>query len=470
MNAGIYARLSMLKPTKKLTEAALERQEYDCRELCERRGWTIVRVYPDEGISAYQQRRKRPGFEEALHDLEAGVIDVLVCWRLDRLVRRLRDWVRIEEVVERSGGKLISVNEGEQSQLTLRILASMAEQESSNTSQRVAAQQRQAALKGGPPPGGRRLFGYAKGRTAIVEEEAAVIREAAARVLNGESLRSVTSWANEVSKSPTDGAWQQASFRRMLMSPGLAKLREYHGEVVAEGTWPAPPILDRGTHERLCVILKDPSRVKKAGRPGAHLLSGLATCYHCKRTLFVGAEPKERGGHRRYNCLPSPGTGRCGKCSVAADALEVIVEEIVLQELTVGGRLERALRAQGGIVTKLHQQREVLRAKRREVGQMYDDDQIDKGEYLERRASLTERLQAVQARLDREYAKTALASLPTAEDELRAWWTRVATMDAKRTILKACLTSVIVGPSSRRIGPKLDPSRIMPPYGPQWRI
>lgn len=465
MNAGIYARLSMLKPTEKLTEAALERQEADCRRLCELRGYTVVRVYPDEGVSAFKGTR-RLGFEEALRDLESGVIDVLVCWKLDRLVRRLRDWVRAKEIVERTGRKLVSAQEGDASPLLMDILASVAEQESRNTSTRAKAQQRQSAFKGGPPPGGRRLYGYTKRRTEIVEEEAAVIREAAARILRGESVRSVTSWANEAA----DRNWTQGSFRRMLLSPGLAKLREYHGEVVAEGTWPAPAILDRETWERLCVLLKDPSRVSKAGRPGRWLLSGLATCGRCERPLVAHYRPKDRGGAREYLCLPHPGTGRCGKCAVIAEPLEALVEEVVLQELAEG-RLEAALAAQGGIVTELDQQRQVLRAKRREVGSMYDADQIDKAEYLERRASLTERLEVVQARLDREYSKTVLSELPTAEDELRSWWAaETTTLDQQRTVLKAVLSSVLIGPGSKRGGPRFDATRIMPPYGPQWRI
>jgi site-specific DNA recombinase len=230
----------------------------------------------------------------------------------------------------------------------------------------------------------------------------------------------------------------------------------------------APPILDRETWERLCVLLRDPARTSKAGQPGRFLLSGLATCSRCKRPLVAHYRPKDRGGAREYFCQPAPATRRCGGCTVAAEPLEALIEEVVLQELAEG-RLERALAAQGGVVSELHQQREVLRAKRREVGEMYDADEIDRREYLERRANLSDRLKAVQAQLDREYSKTALTDLPTAEDELRDWWTG-ATLDARRTVLKAVLSSVLIGPGSKRGGPKFDANRIKPPWGPQWRI
>jgi site-specific DNA recombinase len=71
MRAGVYARLSRKKATEKLTAAGMDRQEEDCRELCERNGWQVATVYPDEGISAAAGKH-RPAFERAIADLESG--------------------------------------------------------------------------------------------------------------------------------------------------------------------------------------------------------------------------------------------------------------------------------------------------------------------------------------------------------------------------------------------------------------
>jgi DNA invertase Pin-like site-specific DNA recombinase len=466
MRAGVYCRLSVLKPSEQLTEAALERQEADCRALCVRNGWEVVQVYPDEGLSAYSNRRRRPGFELALSDLEAGRIDVLVCWKLDRLVRRLKDWIRVEEVVERSGGKLMSVNEGEQSQLTLRILASMAEQESKNTSDRVGRQREQAARAGEPNQGGRRLFGYTTLPRTIKEDEAAVIREVVRRLLAGESVRSLTSWANTVSVTPTGRQWTQQTLRGMLLSPALAGLRVYKGVVVAQGVW--EPILDRPTWEAVNALLRDPSRITPRGRPSPWLLASMVECGRCHSTMVVHYRVKSRGGAREYLCFNKPGTSACGLTTVAAEPLEALVEEMVLQQLAED-RLDKALTAHDGIVTELHQQREVIKAKLREVGEMFDTDEIDRAEYLERRAKLTERLGRVQADLDRHLQRSILTELPTAEAELRAWWSNKATPDQKQSVMRACLRSVVVGPARVR-GGRFDSNRVLPPYGPQWRF
>jgi site-specific DNA recombinase len=466
MRAGVYCRLSVLKPSEQLTEAALERQEADCRALCARNGWEVVQVYPDEGFSAYSKRRRRPGFELALGDLEAGRIDVLVCWKLDRLVRRLKDWVRVEEVVERSGGKLASVNEGEQSQLTLRILASIAEQESKNTAVRVERQREQAARAGEPNQGGHRQFGYSRLPREIVEEEAAVIREVVRRLLAGESLRSLTAWANTVSVTPTGRQWTQPTLRDSLLSPALTGLRAYKGEIVAVGNW--EPILDRPTWEAVNALLRDPSRVTRPGRPSPWLLASMVECGRCHSTMIVHYRPKNRGGAREYLCFNKPGTSACGLTTVVAEPLEALVEEMVLQELAEE-RLDKALAAQGGVVAELHQQREVVKAKLREVGEMFDTNEIDRAEYLERRAKLTERLGKVQADLDRHLQRSILTELPTAEAELRSWWANKATADQKQSVIRACLRSVVIGPASVR-GARFDANRLAPPNGPQWRI
>jgi site-specific DNA recombinase len=469
MIVGVYCRLSVLKLSERATEAALERQEADCRAVAERHGWNVARVYPDEGMSAYRGR-KRPGFEEALADLESGRIQVLICWKLDRLVRRLKDWVRVEEAVEKSGGRLVSVNDGEPDQLTLRILASMAEQESRNTSIRVRAQRDQAARAGRPQSGGRRTFGFTRDRSAVIEAEAEAIRGAADLILRGRSVREATQWINRTGvRTPTGREWQQVTLRGTLLNAALVKQRTYKGEVVAEGTWAAPPILDRGTWDRLCAILQDPSRLNRPGRPHRWLLSGLATCSICGRVLIAHYRPKSRGGAREYFCMPQPGKPNCGKTSVIAGPLEALVAEQVLQELS-DGRLERALAAHGGKVTELTEQREAVRARLRTVRRWWNAGEIEDAEYREHRDELKTNLDDVQERLSRELAKSSLSELPTAEEELRSWWHTKATLDQQRQVLRNVLSSVMVGPGSKRGGPKFQSERIAPPWGIQWRI
>lgn len=464
MNAGIYARLSVLKPSERATEAALERQEDDCRDLCARRGWHVLKVYPDEGVSAYRKGRKRPGFEQAMADLEAGVVEVLVVYRLDRLVRRLKDWVRVEEVIERSGGKVVSVNEGEQSELTLRILASMGEQESKNTSERVRRQQRQAASKGGPPPGGKRLFGYGPRRETIVESEAEVVREAARRLLSGHSLRSITAWANTVSTSTTGRPWSMRTLRDTLLSPGLAGRRVYQGVDFAEGQW--TPILDRATHEMVVAILNDPTK-RRRSPVVKHLLSGLVVCGRCDAPMITHYEPKRRGGRRRYMCPSTPGRPGCGRTTVTAEPLEAVVAEMVLKRLA-GPGLAKALAAHDndpGAALELR----AAESRRDEIEHLYDTGQIQTDAFLRMHGPAVERVDRARGRLQAQASGSVLWSLPRVAEELEAWWaSEETTLDQRRAVLMAVVSRVLVGPALKA-SRTFDERRLLPPYGVQWR-
>jgi site-specific DNA recombinase len=471
---AVYVRISKARRIDGEVETlGVERQEPPAVALVERLGGTVHRVYVDNDKSAYKGRR--PEFEEMLADAKAGVIKGIAAWDVDRLSRDPdKDNERIIGLVERHGVRLATVT-GEydlatsSGRLHYRIAGALARRESEHRSERLKLQREQAANAGRPQTGGRRTFGFTRGRAEVIEAEAAVVRGAADLILRGRSVREATEWANSTGVlTPTGRQWQQVTLRSMLMNAAHAKLREYKGRVVADGTWDAPAILSREQWERLCAILKDPSRLNRPGRPHRWLLSGLAVCSVCSQVLVTHYRPKSRGGGRDYYCLPQPGRPRCGKTTVSAEPLEALVEEQVLQELAEG-RLEQVLAAHGGVVTELSQQREVLSVKLREVRELYDSDVYDKQEYLEHRGELTEKLNHVQARLDREYSKTVLSELPTAEARLRDYWAD-APLEQKRMILKSVITAVVVGPGSKRGGPRFQSDRVAPPWGIQWRI
>lgn len=71
----------------------VENQRRDLVEACEARGWGIVEVFADEGISGAKTRAERPGLDAALRFMERGKADVLATWAVDRLGRSLQDLV-----------------------------------------------------------------------------------------------------------------------------------------------------------------------------------------------------------------------------------------------------------------------------------------------------------------------------------------------------------------------------------------
>ena len=476
MRAGIYTRLSEAKSSVNATEDAVERQERRGRDLCSANGWTVVAVYSDVDIGAYRAAgRKAPprrdDFERMLADAKDGRLDAIVFSKVDRLVRDHSDFERVLKVCEQFEVKLAAVLEPIDTttptgETMARMMVLFARMESLTTGLRIAEQRRQAAYRGEPNSGGRRPFGYAKGRIAIIEDEADVIREAARRIYRGDSVRSVTAWANTVSTGTTGQPWTQGTLRPMLLSPGIAGLRTYHGQL-HEATWPR--ILDRTTWEAVHAVLQSKTRPGASGRSGKFLLSGLCACGRCGATLDVHYEPKARGGRRQYYCTKHPGRKGCGRLQVAADPLESMVSEMVLHVLTEPRRREALTSRLGGDPSALADKKEA-ESRLLEVEEMYGAGEIDRPEYLRHRKRLTERIRAAQALLAKQPNLEVLADLPRSEKRLREWWSSEDTsLEQKRTVMRALVTRIIVGPSSRGNGPRFDPRRLAPPYGPQWR-
>jgi DNA invertase Pin-like site-specific DNA recombinase len=80
----------------------VERQQVACQELARERGWRIVAAFEDNDVSAYS-RKRRPGFEALTDEIEAGRVDAVVTYAVDRLVRRLADLEAVIALAERTG-------------------------------------------------------------------------------------------------------------------------------------------------------------------------------------------------------------------------------------------------------------------------------------------------------------------------------------------------------------------------------
>src|SRR4051794_12065400 len=86
-STAIYARISADHEQRALGVA---RQVEECARLAEQRGWPVGAEYIDNDISAYSGKR-RPGYEQMLDDLKAGLHDAVIVWHQDRLTRTPRE-------------------------------------------------------------------------------------------------------------------------------------------------------------------------------------------------------------------------------------------------------------------------------------------------------------------------------------------------------------------------------------------
>lgn len=164
-------------------------------------GWVVLpQLYDDGGFSGGTM--ERPALKRLLDDVDRGLIDVVVVYKVDRLTRALNDFAKIVERFDARGVSFVSVTQAfnttsSMGRLTLNVLLSFAQFEREVTGERIrdkiAASKAKGMWMGGTVP-----LGYtASGRTlAIVESEADTVRHIFRRYLE---LGSVHALRDELS-------------------------------------------------------------------------------------------------------------------------------------------------------------------------------------------------------------------------------------------------------------------------------
>ena len=143
MRAAIYARVSTL-------DQQPENQLQELRRYADARGWTAVE-YVDRGVSGAKDRR--PALDQLLTDARRRRLDVVVCWRLDRLGRNLKHLITLLEELQALGVAFVSLAEGIDAttpagKLQMHILGAIAEFERERIRERVLAGLQRARTQG----------------------------------------------------------------------------------------------------------------------------------------------------------------------------------------------------------------------------------------------------------------------------------------------------------------------------------
>ncbi len=210
-------------------------------------GWIPVGDdYDDGGFSGGNM--ERPALKRLMADIERGLVDIVVVYKIDRLTRSLADFSKMVEVFERHGVSFVSVTQQfntttSMGRLMLNVLLSFAQFEREVTGERIrdkiAAAKRKGMWMGGVPP-----LGYdVDNRLLIINEaEAAVVRRIFEEMLTIGSPTQIA--ANLTAEGITTKVWttQEGQTRpgARIDKKYLHKLlrnRIYLGELSHKGNW-----------------------------------------------------------------------------------------------------------------------------------------------------------------------------------------------------------------------------------------
>ena len=346
----IYARIS---DDVELTGLGVARQTADCRDLASRLGLADPVEIIDNDVSAFDTRRSRPGWQRLIEMVKGGDVTAILAWHTDRLYRRLTDLEALAKLLESHPIAIHTVQSGDldlstaAGRMTARILGSVAQHESEHKSERVVRAHAQIAESGGWKGGGGRPFGYLRDGVTIDPVEADVARDAARRILAGQSSTRTAAWASDILGRKIT----QRSLVRSLKSPHIAGFRVYwprverdqwnarraRGEVVGaepahlltthtrRGTWPA--VLAEADWRALLALFSSSSPRR---RPRRSLLAGVLRCAECDTPLGWGEGKNPgvvAGVYATYRCVTS--SGGCGRLSIGATAVDEWMSSLV---------------------------------------------------------------------------------------------------------------------------------------------
>ena len=247
----------------------------------------------------------------------------------------------------------------------------------------------------------------------MIAAEAEVVREAAARGLAGESVRSVAGDLNDRGfTTSAGGLWTAGTVSRMLRSARISGRREHHGEIVADAVW--PPIITPAESDRL------------------------------RRMLGGRARPRARTA-RSY--LLTGGLLHCGRCDTPQ----------LRAALTDARRHDSE---QAHLVDRITADQDMLTL----IADDYAQKTITHAEWLAARTPITARIDAAKRRLSRLSGTAVIDDYAGNATALRDAWADLA-FTRQQAIIRAVIDHIVVNPATPGRN-SFDPDRL----SPTWRL
>lgn len=288
MRVALYPRVSTQEQAKE--GYSIGEQIERLTDYCKAMRWEVFKIYTDPGYSGGDTNR--PGLQAMIKDVEAGLVDKVVVYKLDRLSRSQLDTLYlIEKVFLANNTDFVSMSENFDTatpfgRAMIGILAVFAQLEREQIKERMGMGKEARAKDGKWHGGSTEPIGYdydpATELLNVNKYEAMQIRELYDLFLQGTPLRAIERTFLEKGYTHKHGTWDPKTMRRLMRNKtqlGYIKHRDewYPGDHDA--------IIDEETYNKAVKLLDNRAEQYKLSgvKPGAQttLLGGLLRCKHC---------------------------------------------------------------------------------------------------------------------------------------------------------------------------------------------
>lgn len=434
VRALLVARLSVMtdestSPTRQLEHG---------RSTVQARGWTEVGAATDLDVSATKYSPfDRPELGNWLKNRHHE-FDVIVVWRLDRLVRSSKDLANLIAWCEANGKSLVSATEGFDlgtpfGKAMVAIIAALAELEAGTLSTRVkdshTALRKMDRWPGGQPPYGYRIVDHPRaGKTLEIDP----VSSKAVRIMGEMTLQGKSQW-EIAARLTTDGlptparyyhkegvsrktkvsdVWNQSSVGKILKSPATQgyklvgrSVKERRLARAADGMpirYTPKGIFTDDEWSQIQEILRDRSRTRERSHGAAPLL-GIVYCGGCEHRLYrvVNSNPNGKT-YSYYRCVPKDGKPKCPGYTFLESTTQEILDHLVLDELSDLPVTERKFIPGEDHTDELEAVTRAMTSIRDEFDLGFYDYEGGQDDYRERLAALVEKRKLLQSLPQRE--------------------------------------------------------------------
>ena len=304
-------------------------------------GWKLLKKrFDDGGISG--GTLERPALKALLADVESGLIDMIVVYKIDRLTRSLSDFAKLIDCLDAKGCSFVSVTQSfntssSMGRLTLNVLLSFAQFEREVTAERIrdkiAASKKKGMWMGGMVPWGYKVHSDPKIQSLEICEERS---PDVGRVFDlYEQLGCLSKVKRAMDKLWPERNWSRGRIHNILINPiYIGKIR--HKRDVYEGLHAA--IIEQEQFDRVQEQLQAKSVIKRGKHPSRGPSAFLVgKVYDETGDRLTPSKSKKLSGRviRYYysNRLISGGADPTG-WRLRADMLEQLLSEILVTRLT----------------------------------------------------------------------------------------------------------------------------------------
>lgn len=270
----------------------LESQKSDLLDFANRHNMEVIDVYADEGTTARKSLYKRKNFQRMISDVQDGKIEVIVFKCLDRWVRNVADYYKIQEILDKHNVVWATTTERYETltangRLQLNIKLSIAQDEADRTSERIKYVFEHKVAKGEAISGSLPYGLMIDDNKHVIPdpEKTEIVQFAFEQFYKTRSKRGTYNMIRE----RYGVNFCDATFRRMLHNP------LYIGEYRGNHDY-CPAIIDKNIFNEVQKIMK--KGYVKQYKKNEYIFTGMIECGECHHLLNA----RSTKGFAYYRC------------------------------------------------------------------------------------------------------------------------------------------------------------------------